>query len=104
MHVKSKAEFTVSTIIVNYKAILIVRILNVIIGICLHVRASNALASSGILVDGHGLEIGITANASELGGGHRITENHVDYAAIIRFDHVKITVEGDDIVEVHEVN
>ena len=62
------------------------------------------MASICILIDGHGLEIGFTSDASELSGGHRITEHHVDQAGIIRLDHVQISVERDDVVEVHEVN
>jgi hypothetical protein len=87
-HVKSKGELAVTTIIVNYEAVLIVRILNIVIGIALHVRARDAMASICILIDGHCLEIGITPDASELSGGHRITEHHIDQAGIIRLDHV----------------
>ena len=104
LHIKSKGELAVATIIVNYEAVLIVGILNIVIGIALHVGARNTMASICILIDGHSLEIGITPNASELSGGHRVTEHHVDQAGIIRLDHVQISVERDDVVEVHEVN
>ena len=102
-HVKSKGELAVTTIIVNYEAVLIVRILNIVIGIALHVRARDAMASICILIDGHCLEIGFTSYPSELSGGHWVTEHHVDRAGIIRLDRVQISVERNDIVEVHEV-
>ena len=104
LHIKSKAELAVATVIVNFKAILIVWILNVIIGIALHVRARNAMASISIFVYSHGLESGIATNACELGGSHRITEHHVDQAGIIRLDRVNFTMEGNNVVEVHKVN
>jgi hypothetical protein len=88
LHVKRKVELSVTTIIVNYEAVLIVGILNIVIGIALHVRARDAMASICILIDGHGLETGITSDASELSGGLRVTEHHVDQAGIIRLDHV----------------
>jgi hypothetical protein len=53
LHVKSKGELAVATIIVNYEAVFIVGILNIVIGIALHVRARNAMASICIFIDGH---------------------------------------------------
>jgi hypothetical protein len=82
LHIKSKGELSVATIIVNYEAVLIVWILNIELGIALHVWARKNIAAIFILIDSHGLEIGIAPNAKELIGGHWITENHVDRVGI----------------------